>query len=124
MHEQGVAHRDITAANIMMDASDLFPEGFHPVRQNLSKNGLTDVVGLMRTIAPVRYYLIDFDSAIVFEKGTPARLRYVQGRTGGDEEVPEFKSNNPYDPFKVDIFQLGNLLKKEFLQVSLIFEMS
>lgn len=121
MHEQGVAHRDITAGNIMMDASDLFPEGFHPVRQNLSKNGLTDVVGLMRTIAPVRYYLIDFDSAVAFEKGTPAKLRYVGEKAGRDDEVPEFISNNPYDPFKVDIFQFGNLLRKEFLEVTYLF---
>ncbi|KAG8845995.1 hypothetical protein FRB91_001279 [Serendipita sp. 411] len=116
MHEQNVAHRDITVGNIMMDASELYPEGFHPVRQNLSRNGLAEVVGLMRMHAPVRYYLIDFGSAIAFEKGTPSRDKYAEGRTGRDEDVPEFRFNNPYDPFKVDIFQFGNLLKKEFLQ--------
>ncbi|KIM31694.1 hypothetical protein M408DRAFT_64047, partial [Serendipita vermifera MAFF 305830] len=115
MHQQGVAHRDITVGNIMMDASELYPEGFHPVRQNLSKNGMAEVVGVMRTHAPVRYYLIDFDSAIAFEKGTPSKYKYAEGRTGRDEEVPEFKLNEPYDPFKVDIYQFGNLLKKEFL---------
>ncbi|KAG8832353.1 hypothetical protein FRC18_005181 [Serendipita sp. 400] len=118
MHEQNVAHRDITVGNIMMDASELYPEGFHPVRQNLSRNGLAEVVGLMRMHAPVRYYLIDFGSAIAFEKGTPSRDKYAEGRTGRDEDVPEFRFNNPYDPFKVDIFQFGNLLKKEFLQVN------
>ncbi|KAG8833941.1 hypothetical protein FRC17_009812 [Serendipita sp. 399] len=116
MHEQNVAHRDITVGNIMMDASELYPDGFHPVRQNLSRNGLAEVVGLMRMHAPVRYYLIDFGSAIAFEKGTPSRDKYAEGRTGRDEDVPEFRFNAPYDPFKVDIFQFGNLLSKEFLQ--------
>jgi serine/threonine protein kinase len=117
MHEQNVAHRDITIGNIMMDASELFPEGFHPVRQNLSRNGLTEVVGIMRTHAPVRYYLIDFDAAIAFEKGTPVHHKFAEGKAGRDDEVPEFKSAMPYDPFKVDIFQFGNLLRKEILQV-------
>lgn len=105
----------------MMDASELYPEGFHPVRQNLSKNGMAEVVGVMRTHAPVRYYLIDFDSAIAFEKGTPIRYKYAEGKAGRDEEVPEFKLGEPYDPFKVDIFQFGNLLRKEFLQVCVSF---
>jgi serine/threonine protein kinase len=117
MHEQNVAHRDITIGNIMMDASELFPEGFHPVRQNLSRDGLTEVVGIMRTHAPVRYYLIDFDAAIAFEKGTAVHLKFAEGKAGRDDEVPEFNSGKPYDPFKVDIFQFGNLLKKEILQV-------
>ncbi|CAG8603300.1 16589_t:CDS:2, partial [Acaulospora colombiana] len=116
MHEQNVAHRDITIGNIMMDASELYPDGFHPVRQNLARDGLAEVVGVMRTHAPVRYYLIDFDAAIAFEKGTPTKLKYAEGKAGRDDEVPEFRIKAPYDPFKVDIFQFGNLLRKEFLQ--------
>ena len=121
MHQQNVAHRDITIGNIMMDASELYPEGFHPVRQNLSRNGMAEVVGVMRTHAPVRYYLIDFDSAIAFEKGTPIRYKYAEGKAGRDAEVPEFKLGEPYDPFKVDVFQFGNLLRREFLQVCISF---
>lgn len=78
---------------------------------------MAEVVGVMRTHAPVRYYLIDFDSAIAFEKGTPTKYKYAEGKAGRDDEVPEFKFDEPYDPFKVDIFQFGNLLRKEFLHV-------
>ena len=34
-----------------------------------------------------------------------------------DKEVPELSATIPYDPFKADIFILGNMFRKTFIQV-------
>lgn len=41
----------------------------------------------------------------------------VVGDVGRDAEVPELSWDVPYDPFKADIYALGNLFDKEFEQV-------
>lgn len=72
---------------------------------------------LSRSEHPVRYYFIDFGISSQFAKGDSP---YVLGRQGRDKEVPELSSDIPYNAFKVDIFILGNLYKKEFIQVCLL----
>jgi len=37
LHEHGVAHRDCPRKNIMMDAREMSPEGFHPVREGRAR---------------------------------------------------------------------------------------
>ncbi|EED84414.1 predicted protein [Postia placenta Mad-698-R] len=87
LHEQGVAHRDCAYKNIMMDASAMYPRGFHPIREDLLPND--------RTIAP--YY---------------SRIDVPRPR------VPELSlRKRPYDPFKVDIFIIGNLFRRHFHDV-------
>ncbi|KAI0941494.1 hypothetical protein AcW1_003368 [Taiwanofungus camphoratus] len=110
---QRVAHRDCAAANIMMDARALYPHGHHPIRRNYSTDAIFEVTPLYRIDHPVKYYFIDFELSVHFpEDVTP----YVVGRTGRDKEAPELSQDVPYDAFKVDIFALGNLYDKEFLQ--------
>jgi len=36
LHEHGVAHRDCTRTNLMMDAFAMYPQGFHPVNDDLT----------------------------------------------------------------------------------------
>ncbi|KAI0919176.1 hypothetical protein AcV5_002161 [Taiwanofungus camphoratus] len=113
LHSQRVAHRDCAAANIMMDARALYPHGHHPIRRNYSTDAIFEVTPLYRIDHPVKYYFIDFELSVHFpEDVTP----YVVGRTGRDKEAPELSQDVPYDAFKVDIFALGNLYDKEFLQ--------
>ncbi|GBE86772.1 hypothetical protein SCP_1000140 [Sparassis crispa] len=114
LHSQGVAHRDCAAANIMMDARSLYPQGHHPVRLEASRDGIFMLSPLSRSDHPVRYYFIDFGISSLIPRGESP---YVLGRQGRDKELPEMSSEVPYNAFKVDIFILGNLYKKEFLQV-------
>ncbi|GBE85432.1 hypothetical protein SCP_0706190 [Sparassis crispa] len=113
LHGQGVAHRDCAAANIMMDGTPLYPQGHHPVRRESSPDGIYLLSPLSRIDHPVRYYLIDFGISSLFGKGESP---YVVGRKGRDKELPELSDDVPYDAYKVDIFILGNLFKKDFLQ--------
>ncbi|KAH9888327.1 kinase-like domain-containing protein [Cubamyces lactineus] len=111
MHRHRVAHCDIAIPNIMMDARPLYPEGHHPVRLNFAPDGLHRVTPLPRAGRSIRYFYIDFGLALQFQPGvTPTAL----GRVGRDREVPELSNTVPYDPFKVDIFALGNLYSQEF----------
>ncbi|KAL6300710.1 kinase-like domain-containing protein [Sparassis latifolia] len=113
IHSQSVAHRDCAAANIMMDAAPLYPQGHHPVRRLASSDSIYLLSPLSRTDHPVRYYFIDFGISSMFEEG---QSPYVVGRKGRDKELPELSDDVPYDAYKVDIFILGNLYKKDFLQ--------
>ncbi|KAI0800218.1 kinase-like protein [Fomes fomentarius] len=111
LHKQNVAHRDIAVANIMMDGRALYPGGHHPVRRNYTPDAMFKATPLTRTERPVRYFYIDFGLSMMFSDGDP---RYAVGDVGRDDKVPELSSHTPYDPFKVDIYALGNLYFKEF----------
>lgn len=103
-------HRDCSHKNLMMDASSLFPEGFHPIFPDFLPDGLHETFPFTRSVAPVRYYYIDFGISSHFPDDTVNKL--VTGQDGLDKEVPELSTTVPYDPFKVDIFILGNVFKK------------
>ena len=107
--------RDCAYKNIMMDASSIFPRGFHPI----ARTKLPDVSGpapvLPRTSA-VRYYLIDFGISTRFTD-TDNSSRMVVGTLGLDREPPELSDDVPYDPFKLDVFLIGNMMRREFLEV-------
>ncbi|GJE92554.1 kinase-like domain-containing protein [Phanerochaete sordida] len=111
MHAHGVAHRDPAPSNILMDADSMYPKGYHPVFKTYLPNFRTRAWPYSRFSAPagVRYYLADFGISARFAAG---QQRLVSGEIGADREVPELHSGAPYDPFKVDIFVLGNVFKK------------
>lgn len=103
----------------MMEAASLFPEGFHPVYYTLDKQGIKYAKRRRRTdSAPVKYYFIDFGMAQFMTEGSETR---TFGDDGQDQEVPELKSKKPYLAAPVDIFILGNVYKKTFLDVSLSY---
>lgn len=91
-----------------MDATSLYPKGFHPVRQSADLSGLHPAERLSRENRYVRYYFVDFGISTKFERGQPRR---VFGQDGLDQDVPELSLTTPYDPFKVDVFIIGNLMK-------------
>ncbi|KAI0774924.1 kinase-like domain-containing protein [Trametes elegans] len=113
MHKHGVAHRDIAFENIMVDAASLYPDGHHPVRRWFSPDGAHEVTPLPRAGRSITYYYIDFGLSLRFPPGTtPSAI----GRVGRDKDAPELSSTVAYDPFKIDIFALGNLYSQEFEQ--------
>ena len=101
----------------MMDASGLYPKGFHPVVKIMSPDvsRVAKVVARRDTRRPVKYYFIDFGISS-FVAPEPPRL--VLGAACIDRLVPELSSSVPYDPFKVDVFILGHVFKDMILQVS------
>ncbi|KZT52427.1 kinase-like protein [Calocera cornea HHB12733] len=117
MHSNNVAHGDIHSGNILMDASQLFPDGFHGPRNLNPRHQLSErrLRRLTRVQAPVKYYFIDFGSSCMFSgfeertlvRTTATAIRPPELRKGGD--------GTEYDPFKADIYALGFTLLEYFM---------
>ncbi|KAJ7031518.1 kinase-like domain-containing protein [Mycena alexandri] len=107
MHTYNIAHRDACAGNMMMDATRVIPGGHH-FSAPWSKDGVADLYWRARSsVSPVNYYFIDFGLSDYCPAG-PENTRVV-GVFGQDKTVPELSKTIPYNPFKVDIYQLGNV---------------
>ncbi|KAI0669455.1 kinase-like domain-containing protein [Trametes maxima] len=113
LHRNSIAHRDIASPNIMMDARPLYPNGHHPVRMHRAPDAIHDADPSVRIDHPVNYYYIDFGLSAHFPPGAPSK---VIGKVGRDMEIPELSNTTPYDAYKADIYALGNVFDKEFLQ--------
>ncbi|KAI0765741.1 hypothetical protein BD413DRAFT_637951 [Trametes elegans] len=98
----GIALRT-AAANIMTDATPLYPSGYHPVWIHYTPDGMYPVTALPRA---------DFGLSMRFAEGESS---LVWGDVG-KELVPELSEEVPYDAFKVDIYALGNVYSEEFEQ--------
>ncbi|OCB87840.1 hypothetical protein A7U60_g4974 [Sanghuangporus baumii] len=118
LHSQNVAHRDLSDGNIMMEGRALYGEdGFHPSDQDVTAGDIT-VLACPRTrrdVGFVKYYFTDFGLSSHFDE--PKVLRLVVGNRAQDTDVPELSNVIPYDPFPVDVFTLGNVFKRNFLDV-------
>lgn len=102
-----------------MDPGDMYPQGYHVQHINFLPNIKNPAPHVPRIASrlPVKYYYVDFGISSMF---TPEHIpKLVVGRDGRDREVPELSGRTPYDPFKVDVFIIGNLLRKELHTVSL-----
>jgi serine/threonine protein kinase len=134
MHENHVAHRsvlnvfahvhisdmaltrDCTSENIMLDPSDMYPESFHPVDIERSRDFRRKAKWYSRTRRPTRYLLIDFGLSRQYDpaKGPPLE----KPLRGGDKSAPEHQDmNTPCNPFPTDVYYLGNLVREDYMQV-------
>lgn len=94
----------------MMDVSKAIPKGFH-FRNWWTHTGL-DYKNFefyeRWAVRPVQYHYIDFGLSYQYPLGLKDMTE--TGSCGQDTSVPEFCSDAPYDPFKVDIYQLGHVI--------------
>ncbi|KZT71751.1 hypothetical protein DAEQUDRAFT_755590 [Daedalea quercina L-15889] len=116
MHEHHIAHRDISPANVMMDATVMFPRMWHPAVPDMRYDYSGKAKYYSRTERPPKYYYVDFGLSRRYDPkdGPPKELPNI----GGDKTVPEFQGdgcNNPVDPFRTDIYYLGNLMRTHFV---------
>ncbi|KAH9071106.1 hypothetical protein EDB83DRAFT_315049 [Lactarius deliciosus] len=112
MHWRNVAHRDCTVYNIMFDPSQMYPNGFHPVKITLNRNFEGPVKAYTRTQRPPRYYFIDFGRSrqYISRDATDKPLR------GGDRSAPEYGSARHCNPFHTDIYLIGNMIRRGFMK--------
>lgn len=100
-----------------MDPGPLVPKGSHPQMYHLTPDAsrMTPVRHRYQARFP-KYYFIDFGISTWFRDGHNGS-RLVTGGEGQDKSVPELSYTVPYNPFKVDIYVLGNVYKNEFISV-------
>ncbi|KAJ7147583.1 hypothetical protein C8R43DRAFT_1097128 [Mycena crocata] len=119
MHAHHVAHRDCSSYNIMMDATKLYPNGFHPSSIDDNRNYKGKASYTMRTECNPKYYLIDFGISRMYDPARGPPLDYAV--LGGDKTLPECQEDNRnklHDPFPTDIYYLGNMVRREFIKGS------
>ncbi|KAH0583425.1 hypothetical protein H2248_009054 [Termitomyces sp. 'cryptogamus'] len=108
MHENNIAHRDACYFNLMMDATELIPGGFHFFRDNTQDGVKPWREWRERSfVKSLRYFFIDF--GISRHYTTNIGVRDV-GISAQDQSFPERSETVPYDPFKTDIYHLGNVI--------------
>ena len=92
-----------------MDSTRVVPGGFH-MGNISSEDGTSKRIRTRHRclVAPVKYYIIDFDLSTWFPDGGDGAL--VTGIIGQTKVTPELSDIIPYDPFKVDIIQLAAAL--------------
>ena len=93
----------------------MYPEGFHPVQTAYKRDYSGWATHLPRSAVGVKYYFADFGISVYVP--SEDRPKLVTGHMGRDQDPPELSSTVPYDPFKLDIFIIGNMLKQEFCDV-------
>ncbi|KAF9077729.1 kinase-like domain-containing protein [Rhodocollybia butyracea] len=113
MHQNNVAHRDCSINNMVMDARKMYPDGHHPSRPSRTYDYKKRARHFSRTLAPPRYYLIDFGFSRKYESSQERTPAYAI-RSGGTEP-PEYKAEVPCDPFATDVFLVGNMIRRHFL---------
>ncbi|KAI0044614.1 hypothetical protein FA95DRAFT_1583688 [Auriscalpium vulgare] len=120
MHELGIAHRDCTHNNIMLDSSRMYPAGFHPNKIDRRRDFKGRAKHYTRTQIRPRYLYIDFGLS---QRYGPEDTPLVLPARGGDKTAPEHNDyDTPHDPFPTDVYYLGNLVKERFMAVYRGFE--
>ncbi|KAK0452118.1 uncharacterized protein EV420DRAFT_1311673 [Desarmillaria tabescens] len=99
--------RDACTLNFLMDATNLYPKGFHMAYQ-------TSIDGVRHTlharprclVAPVKYYIIDFETTRHFPEGKDsARAIKLKCQI---KTLPEFLgAPAPYNPFRLDVYNVS-----------------
>jgi len=120
LHEHNISHGDACLFNLMMDETRVVPRGSHFVRPCGHDGVNRNLTWRHRcTVAPVRYYYIDFGLSTWFPNGKESAN--ATGVVGQIKDVPDFSASS-YNPFKVDIYQLGRTILdviKEYPELSI-----
>ncbi|KAG7451829.1 uncharacterized protein BT62DRAFT_940783 [Guyanagaster necrorhizus] len=116
MHENFVAHKDINILNVMVDASKLYPKGFHPVYHFLDNDNIGFATHITRTQCWPRYHIIDFGYSCRYD---PSELPFDHIVAAGDRSAPEMERiradpSTRLNPFPFDVYCVANIMRKDY----------
>ena len=97
-----------------MDAKPIIPTGWHFVSHFCEPDGMTRLAPMERKNHSVRYYFVGFGRAYHI---SPKQKPLVMDIGGRDTSAPELLTFQPYDPFKLDIYTLGNVFLNDLYVV-------
>jgi hypothetical protein len=93
--------RNLSMDHIMMDASKLYPQGYHPVDIDRSSDFSSLAIHSTRAEALPKYFVINFSRA----------RRYDPSKS-----IPDTTSQDA-TPFAKDVYELGRSIGDTFLRV-------
>ncbi|KAJ6478133.1 kinase-like domain-containing protein, partial [Mycena vitilis] len=108
MHEHNVVHFDIAAQNMVMEEDRLIQKGSHWTKPHSHKGFVGHFFSWKNrcSLRPaLQYYYIDFGLSLYFPGGNDGARVAMTLRTF--PMIPELSLDVPYNPFYVDLFQLG-----------------
>ncbi|KIJ37024.1 hypothetical protein M422DRAFT_232015 [Sphaerobolus stellatus SS14] len=115
MHKHRVAHRNCTAENIYMDATAMYPKGFHPqMSYVLPTLGLPFAPHFLRTERPPKYYFIDYGISRRYDP--QAGILWEPPIFCADLSPPELQAAVPYNPFPTDVYYIGDVVRIHFIR--------
>lgn len=93
-----------------MDATKVVPRGHHFCVWNTHDgvNKETFEWNTRWSVRPVQYYIIDFGMST----RCSSKETLVLGHLAQDKSVPELSRKVPYNPFMVDVYHFGNVIKR------------
>ncbi|THU75945.1 hypothetical protein K435DRAFT_824664 [Dendrothele bispora CBS 962.96] len=122
LHRHNIAHNDIKHDNIMADHTPVYKHLMHPTVPERRYDWRGEATRRSLTRNPVKYYLIDFGSALQYDaQNGPAR---EDPGYGGDRTVPEFETHpdDPCDPYAVEVYRLGNLIRRFLMSTQRVYK--
>ena len=93
----------------MFSRSQLYPNGFLPAKAVTFKGA---VKAYTRMRLPPRYYFVGLDLSVEY----PSRDTLDEPWRGRDDSAPEHQSGRRCNPFHTDIYYIGKLVRKEFME--------
>ncbi|KAF8904801.1 kinase-like domain-containing protein [Mucidula mucida] len=109
MHKHRVVHGDLKMNNLMLDARELFPFGFHPVRTWMDRSFQHYAKYITRTECWPRYYIIDLGMSQRYSKRKAPCLKSTPVSLPSGGTVSRL-----FNPFPVDIYHLGFILRTRY----------
>ncbi|KAF5357271.1 hypothetical protein D9757_013001 [Collybiopsis confluens] len=121
IHSLNITHNDVKFNNIMMDWYPLYPDPPHSLRTSQRMDWKGPSKPRNRTLCPVKYHFIDWNLSRQWDPSAGISPQLPSGY-GGTPTVPEFKEDQLCDPFAVDVFCLGNVIREKFTHGDSILE--
>jgi len=106
---------DCTANNIMVCESRMYPNGSRPTQIKRNNGCLNDTTNLKR---PPFYHFVGF----ALSRHYTSRDVIDEPLSGGYKSAPEHRSRSQCNPFSADIYDIGNLVRQEFMEVCPVSE--
>ncbi|KIY44929.1 hypothetical protein FISHEDRAFT_5416, partial [Fistulina hepatica ATCC 64428] len=118
MHRHNVAHCDVASGNIVVD-EDYAHSDSSPSASSSRGLRFRGILGGRRRserekVLPLQYYFIDFGLSCAYTSYETRGVVY--GVCGQHRDIPELSEEVPYDPFALDMRQLGEMLAKDFMR--------
>jgi len=96
----------------MFDPSSMYPKGYHPVRLDKSLDFQGKALRYTRTERPPRYFFTSFGLSRQYS----SRNVLDKPRRGSDAS----RHRRLCNPFHADIYDLGNVVRRSFMEVRVV----
>ena len=101
----------------MLDPSNMYPESFHPIKMEQSRDLDHKAKVYSRTRRPTRYLLVGFGHSRQYEYDPANGPPLDEPLRGKDKSAPESKDGTKLcNPFATDVYYLGDFVRTHYIK--------